>query len=174
MGFKVVGTGSVGSRDYIVLALGRGVRDPLMLQVKESFASAYAPFVGDDGTHPGRRVAEGQRRMQTWSDPLIGWTSIGGRPFLVRQLSDHKASVEPDELRGAALQEYAAVCGQIFAKAHARTGDAAAIAAYCGAGTRFDRALDRFAVAYADQTSADYERFVRAIRAGRVSVRRDV
>ena len=172
--FKVVGTGSVGSRDYVVLALGRGVRDPLMLQVKESFPSAYAPYVGDDGMHPGRRVAEGQRRMQTWSDPLIGWTSIGGRPFLVRQLSDHKASVEPDELRGPALQEYAAVCGEVFAKAHARTGDAAALAAYCGVGTRFDRALGRFAVAYADQTTADYERWVGAIRAGRVPVRRGV
>ena len=82
--------------------------------------------------------------------------------------------MEPDELRGAALQEYAAVCGQIFAKAHARTGDAAGIAAYCGAGSRFDRALGRFAVSYADQTTADYERWVRVIRAGRVPVRRGV
>jgi uncharacterized protein (DUF2252 family) len=172
--FKVVGTGSVGARDYVVLALGRGTHDPLMLQVKESFRSAYAPLVGDDGMHPGRRVAEGQRRMQTWSDPLVGWTSIGPRPFLVRQLSDHKASVEPGELRGSALHEYAAVCGEIFAKAHARTGDAAAIAAYCGVGPRFDRALGRFALAYADQTTADYERFLRAIRAGRVRARRGI
>ena len=172
--FKVVGTGSVGARDYVVLASGRGPSDPLLLQVKEAFPSAYAPFVGDDGEHPGRRVAEGQRRMQTWSDPLVGWTSIGRRPFLVRQLADHKASVEPGELRGSALREYAAVCGEIFAKAHARTGDAAAIAAYCGAGTRFDRALGRFALAYADQTTADYERFLRAIRAGRVHARRGI
>src|SRR5262249_28567602 len=116
----------------------------------------------------------GQRRMQTWTDPLVGWTSIDGRPFLVRQLSDHKASVEPDELSGSALIEYALVCGELFAKAHARTGDAAAIGAYCGGGSRFGRGLGRFALAYADQTTTDYERFRRAIRAGRVKVRRGV
>jgi uncharacterized protein (DUF2252 family) len=172
--FKVVGTGSVGSRDFAVLAFGSGPHDPLVLQVKEEFRSAWAPYVGNDGTQDGLRVATGQRRMQTWSDPLVGWTSIGGRPFLVRQLADHKASVEPDELRGAALTEYALVCGELFAKAHARTGDAAAIAGYCGSGTRFGRGLARFALAYADQTTADHERLVRAIRSGRMKARRGV
>jgi len=172
--FKVVGTGSVGSRDFVVLAFGIGPHDPLVLQVKEEFRSAWAPYVREDATHDGLRVASGQRRMQTWTDPLVGWTTIGGRPFLVRQLADHKASVEPEDLRGAALVEYAVVSGELFAKAHARTGDAAAIAGYCGAGTRFCRALARFALAYADQTTSDYERFVRAIRAGRVKARRGV
>jgi uncharacterized protein (DUF2252 family) len=172
--FKVVGTGSVGSRDFVVLAFGIGPHDPLVLQVKEEFRSAWAPYLREDATHDGRRVASGQRRMQTWTDPLVGWTSIGGRPFLVRQLADHKASVEPEDLRGLALVEYAVVSGELFAKAHARTGDAAAIAGYCGAGTRFGRALARFALAYADQTTSDYERFVRAIRAGRVKARRGV
>jgi hypothetical protein len=130
-----------------------------VLQVKEEFRSAWAPYVREDATHDGLRVATGQRRMQTWSDPLVGWTSIGGRPFLVRQLADHKASVEPDDLRGSALMEYAVVSGELFAKAHARTGDAAAIAGYCGTGARFARALARFALAYADQTTADHERF---------------
>jgi uncharacterized protein (DUF2252 family) len=172
--FKVVGTGSVGSRDFVVLAFGVGPHDPLVLQVKEEFRSAWAPYVREDATHEGLRVASGQRRMQTWTDPLVGWTSIGGRPFLVRQLADHKASVEPDDLRGSALMEYAVVSGELFAKAHARTGDAAAISGYCGAGPRFGRALARFALAYADQTTADHERFLRAIRAGRVKVRRGV
>ena len=173
-GFKVVGTGSVGSRDYVVLALGHGASDPLFLQVKEEFASAYAPYLRAAPEHDGRRVALGQRRMQTWSDPLLGWTTLAGRPFLVRQLSDHKASIEPDELSGPALLQYAAVCGEIFAKAHARTGDAAVIAGYCGKGDRFDRALVRFALAYAEQTSADHERYVRAIRSGRLRARRGI
>ncbi|HTQ46048.1 MAG TPA: DUF2252 domain-containing protein [Polyangiaceae bacterium] len=173
-GFKVVGTGSVGSRDYVVLGLGFGASDPLFLQVKEEFASAYAPYLRADPEHDGQRVALGQRRMQTWSDPLLGWTTLGGRPFLVRQLADHKASIEPDELSGPALLQYAAVCGEIFAKAHARTGDAAAIAGYCGRGDRFDRALVRFALAYADQTTADHERYLRAIRSGRLRARRGI
>jgi uncharacterized protein (DUF2252 family) len=174
LGFKVVGTGSVGSRDYVVVALGHGASDPLFLQVKEEFASAYAPYVRADLEHDGRRVALGQRRMQTWSDPLLGWTTIAGRPFLVRQLSDHKASIEPDELGGPALLQYAGVCGEIFAKAHARTGDAAAIAGYCGKGDRFDRALVRFALAYADQTSADHGLYLHAIRSGRLRARRGI
>src|SRR5262249_16849430 len=174
--FKVVGTGSVGSRDFVVLAFGIGAHDPLVLQVKEEFRSAWAPYVREDATHDGLRVASGQRRMQTWTDPLVGWTSIGGRPFLVRQLADHKAGGEPEDLWGPAPVGHAGCRGGGFAPAHppTRTGDGAAIAGYCGAGTRFGRALARFALAYADQTTSDYERFVRAIRAGRVKARRGV
>jgi hypothetical protein len=106
--------------------------------------------------------------MQTLSDPLLGWTSIEGRPYLVRQLADHKAAIDPSDLRGNGLLEYALVCGKTFAKSHARTGDAAALTGYLGTTDRIDRALARFAVAYADQTTADHERFSKAVRAGRV------
>jgi uncharacterized protein (DUF2252 family) len=170
--FKVVGTGSVGTRDYVVLLLGNGPRDPLFLQVKEELPSCWAPYLphGRRRVHDGERVAEGQHRMQTLSDPLLGWTSIEGRPYLVRQLADHKAAIDPSELRGNGLLEYALVCGKTFAKSHARTGDAAALTGYLGTTDRIDRALARFAVAYADQTTADHERFSKAVRAGRVRV----
>jgi len=168
--FKIVGTGSVGTRDYIVLLFGNGVRDPLMLQVKEEMPSCYAPYVSGNATveHEGRRVAEGQQRMQTAADPFLGYTTIQGRDFLVRQLSDHKASIDPVNLKGTALLEYALVCGELLAKGHARTGDHAAIAGYCGYSTRLDRALAKFAKRYADQTESDYKQFKKAIAKGRV------
>lgn len=168
--FKVVGTGSVGTRDYVVLCFGNGVDDPLFLQVKEALPSCYAPYLPDvpPFAHQGRRVAEGQHRLQTISDPFLGWTSMDGRDYLVRQLNDHKAGINPGHLKKNALVEYADVCGKIFAKAHARTGDAAAIAGYCGNGPMLDKALARFALAYAAQTASDHARFVRAVRAGRV------
>jgi uncharacterized protein (DUF2252 family) len=169
--FKVVGTGSVGTRDFIVLMLGRGPDDPLLLQVKEAVRSCYAPYLPDvaPSEHEGRRVAEGQHRMQSATDPLLGWTTIEGRPFLVRQLADHKASLDPSEFVDNVLLSYAPVCGAILAKAHARTGDAAAIAGYCGSGDSLDGAIARFAFAYADQTEADHARLVAAVRAGTVT-----
>ena len=168
--FKVVGTGSVGTRDFIVLLLGRGSDDPLLLQVKEAVASCYAELLPDAPAYEnqGRRVAEGQHRMQTATDPLLGWTRIDGRDYIVRQLSDHKAGLEPTDLTDEALPSYGAVCGEILAKAHARTGDAAAIAGYCGRGRSLDRAIAKFAVAYADQTEQDHERLLAAIRSGRL------
>jgi len=167
--FKVVGTGSVGTRDFVVLLLGRR-GEPLLLQVKEAVPSCYARYLPDVPPcgHQGRRVAEGQHRMQSATDPLLGWTRVHDRDFLVRQLADHKASLEPSDLRGDALVRYAVVCGEILAKSHARTGDAAAIAGYCGSSDRLDRALARFAAAYADQTEQDHLRLRAAIRAGRV------
>jgi uncharacterized protein (DUF2252 family) len=164
--FKVVGTGSVGTRDFVVLLIGHGPNDPLLLQVKEALPSCYARYLPDAPayTHQGRRVAEGQHRMQSATDPLLGWTSLGGRDFIVRQLADHKAGLEPGALRDDALVSYAEVAGEILAKAHARTGDPAAIAAYCGRGDRLDRAILRFASAYADQTERDHARLLEAIR----------
>jgi uncharacterized protein (DUF2252 family) len=169
--FKIVGTGSVGTRDYAVLFFGNGMQDPLILQVKEELSSCYAPFLSEvpPARHEGQRVAEGQKRMQTAADPFLGYTTIDGRHFLVRQLSDHKASIDLATLRGSALVEYALVCGELLAKSHARTGDPAVIAGYSGNSTKLDTALSRFARLYADQTERDYEQFLKAIRKRRVS-----
>ena len=172
--FKVVGTGSVGTRDYVVLCFGNGPADPLILQVKEAATSCYARYVKAERgvtTHEGRRVAEGQHRMQTVADPFLGWTSIAGADYLVRQLSDHKASIEPADLRGAALVDYALVCGEIFAKAHARTGDGAVLYGYVGDASKLDLAIAQFAVRYADQATHDYESFMKAIQGGQIEAR---
>jgi uncharacterized protein (DUF2252 family) len=171
--FKVVGTGSVGTRDYAVLAFGDGADHPLFLQVKEEPPSSYAAVLPGAvrPPHEGRRVAQGQHRMQTVSDPLLGWTTLGGRHYLVRQLADHKAAIDPEDLSGVALKEYARVCGEVLAKAHARTGDAAVLHGYCGDTDRLDRAMRRFAIAYADQTESDHAAFVKAIRAGKIRAR---
>jgi len=166
--FKVVGTGSVGTRDYVVLLFGGGPQDPLILQVKEELTSCYHPYLRDvpPFSHQGRRAAEGQHRMQSATDAFLGWTRVEGRDYLVRQLADHKAKVEVSDLNRSALVRFALVSGEILAKAHARTGDAAAIAGYCGGSDRLDRAIARFALAYADQTDADYALFRKAIRSG--------
>ena len=144
--FKVVGTGSVGTRDYVILLLGNGPGDALFLQVKEELPSAWAPALRETvmSPHQGRRVAGGQQRCQTATDPFVGWTTIDGRDYLVRQLADHKATLDPQELIGGVLVEYARVCGETLAKAHARTGNAASLAGYCGKAERLDRAPRRF------------------------------
>jgi uncharacterized protein (DUF2252 family) len=167
--FKLVGTGSVGTRDYVVLLFGNGVRDPLFMQVKQELPSCYAPFLPRTRgiIHQGQRVAEGQQRMQTWSDSLLGYTRFGGHDYLVRQLADHKASLDPDSLTRETVLEYAGLCAEALAKGHARTGDAALLAGYLGQSPKFDRALAEFAVAYADQTKADHAAFVRSLRADR-------
>ena len=169
-GFKVSGTGSVGLHDYIVLMTGESAADVLFLQLKEEAPSCYASFVAPDEKHNGQRAAEGQRLMQRTSDPLLGWTSIGGRDYLVRQLNDHKAGIVPDEMSGKSLAQYAAVAGTVLARSHARTGDATAIASYCGTRRRLDRAIARFAIAYANQTAEDHAVFVKSLpkRHGRV------
>ena len=166
---KVVGTGSVGTRDYVVLMFGIGEDDPLFLQVKQEMPSCYAPFLDEPPAgHEGLRVADGQLRIQMTSDPLLGWTTIDEVHYLVRQLADHKSSIEPQELSGEAIVEYARVCGEIFAHAHARTGDAAALAGYCGKLDTLDEALARFGLAYADTATADHAALQAAIRSGRV------
>ncbi|MGB7137697.1 MAG: DUF2252 family protein, partial [Acidobacteriaceae bacterium] len=108
--------------------------------------------------HQGRRVAEGQRAMQFQSDPFLGWTTIANRDYLVRQLSDHKGSIEIDDLRGQGLIDYAEMCGELLARGHARSGDACLLAGYIGNGAKFGDALTKFAEAYADQTEKDWEK----------------
>ena len=160
--FRVVGTGSVGLRDYVVYFEGNGSGDPLFLQVKEEPASAYAPYLGEMGEpqHQGRRVAEGQRAMQFLPDLLLGWTTIQNRYYLVRQLHDHKASIVMTDLKGEGLQEYAEICGELLARGHARAGDPVAIAGYIGTSDRFVDAIGEFATDYADQTEEDYKAFL--------------
>jgi uncharacterized protein (DUF2252 family) len=157
--FKVVGTGSVGLRDYCIYFEGNGPGDPLFLQIKEEPASAYAPWLPDarPAPHNGQRVAEGQRTMQVQSDPFLGWTHIGGRQFLVRQLNDHKGSIELEDLAGGGLEAYAEVCGELLARGHARSGDPLAIAGYLGTGDGFAEALGKFGGLYADQTEKDWQ-----------------
>lgn len=159
--FKVVGTGSVGTRDYCIYMEGNGAKDPLFLQIKEEVQSAYAPYLAKERKgpkyHQGRRVVEGEREMQLQSDPFLGWTTLEGRDYLVRQLNDHKASVQVEELRNAELAEYAEVCGELLARSHARSGDCLELAGYLGRSTRFDDAVVEFATAYADQTEKDWK-----------------
>jgi len=157
--FKVVGTGSVGLRDYCVYLEGNGPGDPLFLQIKEEVASAYAPYLPDaqPAHHNGQRVAEGQRAMQLQTDPFLGWTHIGARTFLVRQLNDHKGSIELEDLARDGLQGYAEVCGELLARGHARSGDPLVIAGYLGSGDGFAQALGKFGSLYADQTEKDWE-----------------
>ena len=167
--FKVVGTGSVGLRDYCVYLEGNGPGDPLFLQIKEEAASAYAPYLPDahPAHHNGQRVAEGQRAMQVQTDPFLGWTHIGNRQYLVRQLNDHKGSIEIEDLAGANLKAYAEVCGELLSRGHARSGDSQAIAGYIGNGDLFAEAIAQFGVAYADQTEKDWEQLKRSGKAGK-------
>jgi uncharacterized protein (DUF2252 family) len=172
---KVVGVGSVGTRAWIVLLIGHDSRDPLFLQIKEAEASVLEPFAGrSEYRTSGQRVVEGQRLMQAASDILLGWLpdvpGIDGRRrhFYVRQLWDQKASARLDNVPPHELAVYAGVCGWTLARAHARSGDRAAIAAYLGRGDRFDRALTDFAAAYADQNERDHDALARAVKLGRI------
>ena len=160
---KVVGVGSVGTRCYVVLLLGDRHDDPLLLQVKQATASVLEPHAGRSRyRHAGRRVVTGQRLLQTASDIFLGWTSDGAADYYVRQLWDMKGSVNLDTLDPADLAPYGRLCGWVLARAHARSGDAAAISGYLGGGDSFDRAVADFAEAYADQTEADHAAFTRA------------
>jgi uncharacterized protein (DUF2252 family) len=184
--FKVVGTGSVGLRDFCIYLEGpSGIdgykldgspnpspnHDPLFLQLKEEPESAYAPYLpnGDSHTHQGHRVVDGQRAMQLTSDPFLGYTTIAdehGRPrdYLVRQLNDHKATLDFKALTADSLLGYADLCGELFARGHARAGDPVSIAAYLGNSERFDHALLRFARAYADKTEHDWTLFKKSLK----------
>jgi uncharacterized protein (DUF2252 family) len=167
--FKVVGTGSVGLRDYCVYLEGNGPNDPLFLQVKEETASGYAHYLPDAQPphHNGQRAAEGQHAMQMQSDPFLGWTHFGGRDYLVRQLNDHKGSVELEDLAGSGLEAYAEVCGELLARGHARSGDPLILTGYIGSGDGFAQALAKFGSLYADQTEKDWKELCRSGKAGK-------
>ncbi|MGB8262217.1 MAG: DUF2252 domain-containing protein [Terracidiphilus sp.] len=162
--FKVVGTGSVGTRDYCIYLEGNGANDPLFLQVKEEPASGYTAYLPDAQPphHNGQRVAQGQRAMQVVSDPFLGWTHFGGRDYLVRQLNDHKGSIELEDLTGGGLEGYAEVCGELLARGHARSSDPQILSGYIGSGDGFAEALARFGAAYADQTEKDWKELRRS------------
>jgi uncharacterized protein (DUF2252 family) len=172
---KVVGVGSVGARTWILLLTGRDDSDPLFLQFKEAQASVLEPFLGKSRYRQhGQRVVEGQRMMQAAPDILLGWervVTIDGaeRDFYIRQLWNSKGSAEIELLDPAGLEAYARICGWTLARAHARSGDRIAIAAYLGKGDAFDSAMASFAETYADQNERDYRALQEAVAAGRVT-----
>ncbi|NEE08217.1 DUF2252 domain-containing protein [Streptomyces sp. SID7499] len=174
MARKVVGVGSVGTRCWIVLLLGRDDEDPLFLQAKEADESVLAPYVGgSDFRNQGERVVAGQRLIQATSDIFLGWERVQGidgrrRDFYVRQLRDWKGIAVPEDMSPKRMALFARLCGATLARAHARSGDRIAIAAYLGAGDAFDRALVTFSELYADQNEKDHQALVDAIKAGRV------
>ncbi|MFB7342006.1 DUF2252 domain-containing protein [Streptomyces hydrogenans] len=172
--FRVVGTGSVGTRSYVVLLLDhRG--EPLVLQVKEARPSVLLPhlpaagFAVPDPVHEGRRVVLGQKRMQVVSDILLGWTTVEGRPFQVRQFRNRKGSVDPAALTADQVDDYGRMTGALLARAHAHSADPRLIAGYCGKNEELDEAVASFAVAYADRTTADHADLLMAIRTGRMA-----
>jgi uncharacterized protein (DUF2252 family) len=175
---KVVGVGSVGTRAWILLLLGRDGQDPLFLQAKEAQDSVLERFVGKSKyPNAGQRVVAGQRLMQAASDIFLGWQRVTGldgvvRDFYLRQLRDWKGSADVDTMTPNVMTAYARICGATLARAHARSGDRIAIASYLGASDVFDRAIADFSVAYADQNERDYEAMVAAVDSGRLEVQR--
>ncbi len=178
---KVVGVGSVGTRAWIALLLGRDGEDPLFLQLKEAEASVMEQFLApSEFENHGQRVVAGQRLMQASSDIFLGWVHIEAgidgnkRDFYARQLKDWKGSAEIEQMVPAGLTAYGRVCGWTLARAHARSGDRIAIAAYLGKGTTFDRALVEFSHAYAEQNERDYKALAQAVESGRIEVQTGV
>ena len=172
--YKMVGVGSVGTRCYIMLLLGRDHNDPLFLQIKEAQASVLERFLPKSTySHHGERVVAGQRLMQAATDIFLGWQRIKGldgvsRDYYVRQFQDWKGSADVDSLLVPGATLYSRICGATLARAHARWGDRIAIASYLGRGDAFDRAIADFSVAYADQTERDYAAFSAAVDSGRL------
>lgn len=177
---KVVGVGSVGTRCWVALFLGRDDDDPILLQVKQAEESVVGRALDwHKYQHQGQRVVEGQELMQAASDILLGWSRVEGpdgidRDFYVRQLWDWKASANLETMPPERMGIYGRMCAWTLARAHAKTGDAVAIASYLGAGARFDEAMRRFAVAYADQNERDYGSFIDALSTGALSAVRGV
>src|SRR5947209_484023 len=178
---KVVGVGSVGTRAWIALLLGRDAQDPLFLQMKEADASVLEEFLGRSGfKNHGERVVTGQHLMQAASDIFLGWLHVDAgldgrsRDFYVRQLKDWKGSAEIEQMVPKGLAVYGELCGWTLARAHARSGDRIAIAAYLGGSGRFDRAILGFAKAYADQNERDYKALVADVDDGRIEAKTGV
>jgi uncharacterized protein (DUF2252 family) len=175
MARKVVGVGSVGTRAWILLLVGRGGMDPLVLQMKEAQASVLEPYLGaSEFDNHGERVVRGQRLSQAAIDLFLGWQRSRGldgndRDFYIRQLWDWKASIDLSRMSESGLRAYTRACGWSLARAHARSGDRLAIAAYLGAGGKFDAAMARFSSAYADQTELDHQRLADAVALGDVA-----
>jgi uncharacterized protein (DUF2252 family) len=172
--FRVVGTGSVGTRSYVVLLLDhRG--EALVLQVKEARASALLPYLPAAGfqvaevDHEGHRVVLGQKRMQVVSDILLGWTTVDGRPFQVRQFRNRKGSVDPAALAPDEFDDYGRMTGALLARAHAHSADPRLLAGYCGKNEELDEAVAGFAMTYADRTEADHADLLAAIKSGRIA-----
>ena len=172
---KVVGVGSVGTDAWIALFVGRDERDPLILQIKEAQASVLEEFAGASVYRKaGERVVAGQRSIQATGDMFLGWVTVdrtlggGSRDYYVRQLRDWKGSANTDEMRPVGMTEYGRVCGDTLARAHARSGDRIAIAAYLGSGSAFDRAVLAFSEAYAEQNAHDHAALAAAVSSGRV------
>ena len=168
---RVVGVGSVGVRAYLVLLFGQGDDDPLFLQVKEAAVPALAPYVPPLPAalcHHGQRVVVGQQSLQASNDILIGWTTIEGRPFYVRQMKNLKGTIPFEWLSGKPFNFYSWACGALLGRAHSRWGEAAALAGYCGNSEALDEALADFAEAYGDQTERDHAVMLKAIWAGRI------
>jgi uncharacterized protein (DUF2252 family) len=172
---KVVGVGSVGTRAWIMLLLGKDDGDPLFLQFKEAEASVLEAFLGKSKiANHGQRVVEGQRLMQAAGDIMLGWIRTPGidgvnRDFYIRQLWDGKGSTVIEAMDPVAMTAYAGLCGWTLAKAHARSGDAVAVSSYLGTGRSFDRAMASFAETYADQNERDYAALRHAVDTGRVT-----
>jgi uncharacterized protein (DUF2252 family) len=168
---KVVGVGSVGLRAYVVLLEGSSPDDVIFLQLKQARRSVVAPFVHGDSAwhdHQGERVVEYQQALQTVSDPLLGWTTVAGHAFYVRQFRNMKGTIKLHKIDDDARADYAAICGRLLAKGHARTSGASMIVGYLGRSDAVDVAMSRFARAYADQTERDHEALVKAAAAGRI------
>ncbi len=171
MARKVVGVGSVGTSAYIALLQGRDDQDPLFLQVKQATASVLEDHLPKSRfKNPGERVVQGQRLMQAASDIFLGWTKgvEEGRFFYWRQLRDMKASFEVETLKMEGLKAYGGLCAWTLARAHARSGDPVAIAAYLGSSDKFDRSITDFSERYADQNQKDFGAFVGAVKSGRL------
>jgi hypothetical protein len=175
---KVVGVGSVGTRAWVVLMLGRDGEDPLLLQAKEAQPSVLEPVLGEStfSSH-GQRVVEGQRLMQSASDIMLGWIRVEApdgvkRDFYIRQLWDAKGSALVELMSPRVMTMYAGLCGWTLARAHARSGDSVAIASYLGSGDAFDQALADFAETYADRNERDYDALAAAAASGRITVER--
>lgn len=168
---RVVGVGSVGTRAYLALLFGNDDDDPIFLQIKEATPPAHGPYLPslpDAFAHDGMRVIKGQKVLQASSDPLLGWTTIDDRPFYVRQMKNLKGSIPMEWLSGTPFNFFSRGAGTLLARAHARSGDAAVIAGYCGGSNVIDEALADWAEAYGDQTVKDHAALLKAIESGRV------